>query len=98
MNLGNASFCPRCGRDLKSISTHRPTIRELRTFESQIAEILPRLREMRERLNKQRREAMASGHQAANHLIQRRLALWSRIERRLEGHLQRAKQLLRDAG
>jgi hypothetical protein len=98
IDAADASFCPRCGRNLAAIRTHVPTVEELRTLESQIVEALPRLRELRSCFEAHRREAVARGHQPALDLAERRLAFLTRVERRLEEQLLAARQQLSSHG
>jgi hypothetical protein len=93
-DLTNANFCPRCGRNLKWIPAHTPTIAELRTFEAQLSDFLPRLREMRMRLDQSLSEATERGHDAALDLTRKRRLLVAQVERRLEEHLRAARRQL----
>jgi predicted nucleic acid-binding Zn-ribbon protein len=85
-----ANFCPRCGWNLAAISTTKLTIAELRVFETQLSEFLPRLTKMRMRLS----TGAGHGSDAAHDLSEKRRLLVVQVERRLEAQLRAIRRRL----
>jgi hypothetical protein len=94
LDLATANFCPRCGRNLRAVRRHTPTVEELTAFADEVSGLLPRLSELRDSLERRRRELVAHGNQPALNLVEKRLALLARVRRRLEEHLVMARREL----
>lgn len=90
IDVTDANFCSRCGRNLASIRTKTLDAAELH-------ELLPRLAEIRRWLYQCRDEARTVGHAAAVDLVEKRLAFLARIEQRLEQRLHLARETFRKA-